>query len=361
MMITDMTDDLIEMIFLQLDLYNFLMLRSSNHRMHTISSKIPINITYMRPYTLYNLSKQLNIVNAATYYMSNTLEVSKKLIERIPKLQLYLSDDKLPKETLGKIADCYHIASTSSTNIVDDDLKPFYTSKCKKLEIYGCFNLTDDCFKYLKNLTTLKVTMSYLKKPIPIKNIAMGSTMIDDDDLEILSKSKTVEIPLCRNISDRGIYHLRNVRNVDLSFNDITDDALEYLSNARSVKVRETKISNAGLHWLSKCEQVDVSRCMITDVRCLMNCLELNIGYTNVDDNGLDIFWGEWIDISMTNITDGGVHKLYNAKTIIMQYMKLTERGISILDQTRTIDITGIDLSLGYITWLRSRHNIINR
>jgi len=196
----------------------------------------------------------------------------------------------------------YQLANINLRNsdIYDNDLK--ILKNCVTINLYGCYNLTDDCTTYIPTCKSLflsyKCGMNTLKHLTNIQDLYLsGCKLIDDNCIQYISHCRRLDISATQ-VTEKSLPYLINcyglamgqihITNynlirylrcqiIDLSNTNVDDSVIQYLTNRKIVNLAHTKITNSKLNLLNNCQAVNVSD------NVLYNVIQQNIYSTTVD------------------------------------------------------------------------------
>lgn len=137
-----------------------------------------------------------------------------------------------------------------------------------KLHDFGCEELIDEDLKYLTNVHTLN--LSYCKnlteqglfhlRNSSIVNLNLTGIDITNDSLIHLQNIPILSLKFCRKITDEGLIHLQKVKELDLSFTFITDTGLNHLENVEVLKIDCcNNVIGTGLKYLKHLNNLSIN------------------------------------------------------------------------------------------------------
>jgi len=159
-----------------------------------------------------------------------------------------------------------------------------------------------------------------------------GETGFGSQDIQLLRPLKNLSLLILRGkVADadlKGIRELKHLKDLSLSFTQITDAAMKELSDLKELAILglyDTRITDAGLKDVAKIKSltsIDLSGTKITDaglgeLRKLNNLRNLSLMGTQITDNGVqalkDLKHLETLYLNQTQITDGALSDLKRA------------------------------------------------
>lgn len=142
-------------------------------------------------------------------------------------------------------------------NITDEVLE--YVQKAHKINLSGCYKITDEGLRHLKNVQILTLFNNNLtgkgyKYLQNVRMIDLSNNNITADELEFFQKVETINLSNCFKISNNGLRHLRNVKNIDISgCIMITDEGLQHLQCVEKIIISNCPfITQKGLKIFEK-------------------------------------------------------------------------------------------------------------
>lgn len=223
-----------------------------------------------------------------------------------------------------------------------------FLKKCKKLILQGNGIYFTKENMNLPNLNELQI-LTY--KGIEFKGLSRLKNLkkfecqrFKENYLEYLEHIECLDLKNSKFENPDFFKHLKNVREIDLSYCEVTDDFLKHLVNVRKISLCGCKrITNNGLKYLNFVHTIDLSECvLISDLSYLKDVYKINLSCCPlITDNSLKNLIGVTIiDLwGAKKVTDEGLKYLKGAQSVELAYCDITDKGLKYLKNVRRISV----------------------
>ena len=194
--------------------------------------------------------------------LSITSELTSELIENITlkysnlhHVELAMRSDKVPKDRhlifslLGSIPNLKLSIGTASSWINVEDIK--YLSNVVDLDISFCMNLSNEYLALLSNVKRINLSL---------RNIHYSNDLVTDDGLIHLVNVKEIDLSRRRNITDNGLSHLTQLKKLIINDCRITGSCFSNFSKLKTLSFKNCNLlQEDNLSELKSLTSIDLS------------------------------------------------------------------------------------------------------
>ncbi len=96
-------------------------------------------------------------------------------------------------------------------------------------------------------------------------NFDVSKTDIDDLIVNLLTRCRTLNLSLCKHITNQSIILLGQCQNLNLSLTRTTDQSVKYLSQCQKLNLFGTNVTDCSMPYLTRCSELILSDTKVTE------------------------------------------------------------------------------------------------